>query len=95
VRESRSRGCGPNRPGAAGGGSGLPLAPLAPLSTLGQLRPAPDAGALGPEAVDGIGCQSSEQTVFHIHAHLTIFDSPGRAGNDHLPGRAVNPQRTG
>jgi hypothetical protein len=23
--------------------------------------------------VDGIGCQTSEQTVFHIHAHLTIF----------------------
>jgi hypothetical protein len=23
--------------------------------------------------IDGIGCQSSEQTVFHIHAHLTIF----------------------
>jgi hypothetical protein len=23
--------------------------------------------------VDGISCQSSEQTVFHIHAHLTVF----------------------
>jgi hypothetical protein len=23
--------------------------------------------------VDGIGCQTSEQTLFHIHAHLTIF----------------------
>jgi hypothetical protein len=23
--------------------------------------------------VDGISCQTSEQTVFHIHAHLTIF----------------------
>jgi hypothetical protein len=23
--------------------------------------------------VDGISCQSSEQTIFHIHAHLTIF----------------------
>ena len=75
--------------GTAGGG---PRLPLAPLSTLGQLKPAPDAGALGPEAVpepataalagppasvtgqavDGIGCQRREQTVFHIHAHLTI-----------------------
>jgi hypothetical protein len=74
----------------SGGG---PALPLAPLSTLGQLGPAPAAGALGPEgvpqpgaaalagppasvtgqAVDGISCQSSEQTVFHIHAHLTIF----------------------
>jgi hypothetical protein len=24
-------------------------------------------------AVDGIGCETSEQTLFHIHAHLTIF----------------------
>jgi hypothetical protein len=23
--------------------------------------------------IDGIGCQTSEQTVFHIHTHLTIF----------------------
>jgi hypothetical protein len=23
--------------------------------------------------VDGISCQASEQTLFHIHAHLTIF----------------------
>ena len=25
------------------------------------------------QAIDGIGCQTSEQTVFHIHTHLTIF----------------------
>jgi hypothetical protein len=25
------------------------------------------------QPVDGISCQTSEQTVFHIHAHLTIF----------------------
>ena len=29
-------------------------------------------GATG-QPVDGISCQTSEQTVFHIHAHLTIF----------------------
>jgi hypothetical protein len=23
--------------------------------------------------VDGIGCDTSEQTLFHIHAHLTLF----------------------
>ncbi len=23
--------------------------------------------------VDGISCQTNEQTIFHIHAHLTIF----------------------
>ncbi len=30
------------------------------------------ASATG-QAVDGISCQAGEQTVFHIHAHLTIF----------------------
>jgi hypothetical protein len=74
--------------GPAGPGS-----TTAPLSTLGALKPAPAAGALGPEGVpipiaaplagasgaatgqrvDGISCQSSEQTLFHIHAHLTVF----------------------
>jgi len=42
--------------------------------------PVPGAAALaGPattttgQAIDGISCQTSEQTIFHIHAHLTIF----------------------
>jgi len=42
--------------------------------------PAPSAAPLTGTAtkatgqrVDGIGCQTSEQTIFHIHAHLTIF----------------------
>jgi hypothetical protein len=39
-----------------------PTAPLAGTS----------AAAAGPP-VDGIGCSAGEQTVFHIHAHLTIF----------------------
>ena len=25
------------------------------------------------QAVDGIHCQTNEQTIFHIHAHLTVF----------------------
>jgi hypothetical protein len=25
------------------------------------------------QTIDGIGCQTTEQTVFHIHTHLTIF----------------------
>jgi hypothetical protein len=25
------------------------------------------------QTVDGIGCQAGEQTLFHVHAHLTIF----------------------
>lgn len=42
--------------------------------------PIPSAAALAGTAakatgqtVDGIGCNTSEQTLFHIHAHLTIF----------------------
>jgi hypothetical protein len=42
--------------------------------------PVPDAAALAGTAakatgqtVDGIGCSTSEQTLFHIHAHLTVF----------------------
>ena len=29
--------------------------------------------AAGGQPVDGISCQTAEQTIFHIHAHLTIF----------------------
>lgn len=32
----------------------------------------PSAATTG-QAIDGIGCQAGEQTVFHIHTHLTIF----------------------
>ena len=42
--------------------------------------PVPDAPALAParvltdgEQIDGISCQASEQVLFHIHAHLTLF----------------------
>jgi hypothetical protein len=42
--------------------------------------PVPSAAALASTAtavtgqpMDGISCQSSEQTLFHIHAHLTVF----------------------
>ena len=42
--------------------------------------PVPSGPALAPPAatttgqtIDGISCQTSEQTLFHIHAHLTIF----------------------
>ena len=52
----------------------------APGSTGPENVPIPSApvlagtsAATAGQAVDGIGCQSSEQTVFHIHTHLTIF----------------------
>jgi hypothetical protein len=33
---------------------------------------APSAATAG-QPIDGISCQASEQTLFHIHTHLTIF----------------------
>jgi hypothetical protein len=52
-------------PGAAGPEGGVPVPAAAPLAGTGS--------AASGQRVDGIGCQISEQTVLHIHAHLTIF----------------------
>jgi len=60
------------------------LGTLKPAPAPGPLGPegvpVPAAPALASTAtaatgqpVDGISCQTSEQTLFHIHAHLTIF----------------------
>lgn len=57
------------------------LAPAPPPGTDGaEAVPVPAAAPLAGTAlaatgnpVDMIGCQSGEQTVFHIHAHLTIM----------------------
>jgi hypothetical protein len=65
----------------------LPLSTLGTLTAApaaGSLGPEnvpiPSASALvgtstkaTGQVVDGISCQTSEQTVFHIHTHLTIF----------------------
>jgi hypothetical protein len=51
-------------PGPAGP-EGIPIPRAAPL--------AGTATAAAGTDVDRIGCQSSEQTIVHIHAHLTIF----------------------
>jgi hypothetical protein len=49
----------------ATGPEGAPLPTAAPL--------AGTAASTTGQTIDGIGCQSNEQTIFHIHAHLTIF----------------------
>jgi hypothetical protein len=49
------------------GPEGVPLPAAAPL--------AGTATAATGKDVDGISCQASEQTIFHIHAHLTILVS--------------------
>jgi hypothetical protein len=51
-------------PGPAGP-EGVPVPAAAPL--------AGTATAAAGQPVDGISCQASEQTLFHIHAHLTLF----------------------
>jgi hypothetical protein len=64
-----------------------PLSSLGPLTAApapGALGPenvpipsapmlAGTSAATAGQAIDGIGCETSEQTVFHIHTHLTIF----------------------
>jgi hypothetical protein len=47
------------------GPEGVPIPHAAPL--------AGTASSAHGQQVDGIGCLGSEQTLFHIHAHLTIF----------------------
>jgi hypothetical protein len=51
-------------PGAIGP-EGVPVPSAAPL--------AGTAASADGQPVDGIGCSTSEQTLFHIHAHLTVF----------------------
>jgi hypothetical protein len=51
-------------PGPAGP-EAVPVPSAAPLTSTAMVATGKD--------VDGISCQSNEQTIFHIHAHLTIF----------------------
>ena len=48
------------------GPEGVPIPAAPPLTR--SVRPL----AVG-ERIDGIACQTNEQVLFHIHAHLTIF----------------------
>lgn len=64
-----------------------PAPPAGPLGPEGV--PIPDAPPLAPphllgsgQQIDGISCQASEQVLFHIHAHLTIFV---RGGSRQVP----------
>jgi hypothetical protein len=73
--------------GSVSGASYSPLSSLgtltaapAPGAVGPENVPIPSAPALAAtsaatagQAIDGISCQTSEQTVFHIHTHLTIF----------------------
>ena len=52
-------------PGGPLGPENVPIPDAAPLAST--------ASSAHGQRVDGIGCLGSEQTLFHIHAHLTIF----------------------
>jgi hypothetical protein len=55
-------------PAPAAGPLGPETVPVPAATALAQTS----AGTTG-QTIDGISCQTSEQTLFHIHAHLTIF----------------------
>jgi hypothetical protein len=55
----------PAPPQGAPGAEGVPVPDAAPLAST--------ATAATGRDVDGIGCDTSEQTLFHVHAHLTIL----------------------
>jgi len=52
----------------AGGALGPENVPIPSVPAL-----AGTSAATAGQAIDGVGCNASEQTVFHIHTHLTIF----------------------
>src|SRR5258708_37098843 len=61
-------GLGKLAPAPSGGPLGpesVPIPHAAPLAGIGS--------STHGQRIDGIGCLGSEQTLFHIHAHLTIF----------------------
>jgi hypothetical protein len=59
---------GPLKPAPSAGQAGFESVPIPAAPTLAGMSSAATGGK-----VDGIRCQTSEQTIFHIHSHLTIF----------------------
>ena len=55
----------PAPPSGPTGPEGVPIPSAPPLTGT--------ATKATGQNVDGIGCNTSEQTIFHIHAHLTLF----------------------
>jgi hypothetical protein len=56
------------QPAPAGGALGPEQVPIPSAPVL-----AATSAATTGQTIDGVGCNSSEQTLFHIHTHLTIF----------------------
>jgi len=64
---------GPLAAAPSPGATGPENVPVPAAPALAGTSAAAGFTAAGGQAVDGVGCQTSEQTLFHIHAHLTIF----------------------
>jgi hypothetical protein len=60
-------------PAPAAGPLGPEQVPVPSAAALASPASAGAGTAVTGQPVDGISCQSSEQTLFHIHAHLTVF----------------------
>jgi len=61
------------RPAPAPGRLGPEGVPVPAAAALAGTGLAGTGTAVTGQPVDGISCQAGEQTVFHIHAHLTVF----------------------
>ena len=59
-------------PGSAGISIGGPPGPEGVPLELGQLL-APVSSSSAGDTVDGIGCDASEQVVYHVHTHLAVY----------------------
>ena len=74
-----------------------PLGPEKVPDPSAPVLAAPSAATAG-QTIDGIGCSTSEQTLFHIHTHLTIFvdgkqqQVPAGIG---IPGAVTTPTQAG
>jgi hypothetical protein len=79
----QARTTGPNP-----GSSPTPAPSPSPPAALAGL----DSAAAGA-AVDGISCQSAEQIVFHVHAHLAVYVD--RSGRGIPAGIGIAPPRQG
>jgi hypothetical protein len=72
------------------GPEGVPVPVGTPLASTATIA--------GGQPVDGISCDTNEQTIFHIHAHLTIFVNgqprqvPAGIG---IPAAVASPTRAG
>ena len=60
-------------PAPAAGQPGPEQVPVPSAAALASPVLAGTGTAVTGQPKDGISCQSSEQTLFHIHAHLTVF----------------------